>query len=93
MNFAVIQVINLIFEFFSIIILIDVLASWVMVLNVRLPDALFRLLEVVHNIAGIVLNPIRRVMPSMGGLDLSPFIALLLMGFIQQLLVRVIRGY
>ncbi len=93
MNFAVIQVINLIFEFFSIIILIDVLASWVMVLNVRLPDALFRLLEVVHNIAGIVLNPIRRVMPSMGGLDISPFIALLLMGFIQQLLVRVIRGY
>ncbi len=93
MNFVLIQVINLIFEFFSIIILIDVLASWVMVLNVRLPDAIFRLLEVVHNVAGVVLNPIRRVMPSMGGLDLSPFIALLLMGFIQQLLVRLIRGY
>ena len=88
MNFAIIQVINLVFEVFSILILIDVLASWVMVLNVRLPDAVFRILEVVHNIAGIVLNPIRRVLPSMGGLDLSPFVALLLMGALRQLLVN-----
>lgn len=93
MTSALVTIINVVFQFFSIVILIDVLASWITVLNVRLPDALYRLLEVVHNVAGIVLNPLRRVIPSMGGLDLSPFIALLLMGFLQMILVRAIRGY
>ncbi len=90
MMFALVNAINLIIEIFSIIILVDVIASWVMILNVRLPDAIYRLLEVVHNVAGIVLNPIRRVLPSMGGLDLSPFVALLLLEVLRRLLIGVL---
>jgi YggT family protein len=93
MTFAIISAINLLFTVLTIVILIDVLASWIMIGNVRLPDALYRLLEVVHNIAGVVLNPIRRFIPSMGGLDISPIIALILLQVLQTLLVRVLRGY
>jgi YggT family protein len=93
MTFALISAINLIFQFLTIIILIDVLASWIMIGNVRLPDILFRVLEVVHNIAGVVLNPIRRIIPSMGGLDISPIIALIALQLLQSLLVKVLRGY
>lgn len=36
-----------------------------------------------------VLAPIRRVLPNFGGFDLSPLVAILLLGFIQ----RLITGY
>lgn len=93
MNYVIVSAINLIFQFFTIIILIDVIASWIMVANVRLPDVLFRILQVVHNIAGVVLNPIRRYIPNMGGLDISPIIALIVIQLLQSLLVRALRGY
>ena len=35
-----------------------------------------------------VFGPIRRILPAMGGLDLSPLIALLLIFFIQRWLIR-----
>ena len=35
-----------------------------------------------------VFGPIRRILPPMGGLDLSPLIALLLIFFIQRWLIR-----
>ena len=54
---------------------------------------MFRVLAVVHNIAGVVLNPIRRIIPNMGGLDISPIIALILIQVLQTALVRVLRGY
>jgi YggT family protein len=93
MNYVIINTINLIFQFLTIIILIDVIASWIMVANVRLPDVVFRLLAVVHSIAGVVLNPIRRYIPSMGGFDISPIIALIVIQLLQSLLVKALRGY
>jgi len=35
-----------------------------------------------------VLRPIRRILPNLGGVDVSPIIALLLVWFIQDLIVR-----
>jgi YggT family protein len=34
-----------------------------------------------------LLSPIRRILPSMGGLDLSPIILLILLEFLRQLIV------
>lgn len=33
------------------------------------------------------LNPIRRVLPDLGGIDLSPIVLILLLGFLQQLVL------
>ena len=41
--------------------------------------------RVLHALTEPVFGPIRRVLPSMGGLDLSPLVALLLIFFIQRL--------
>lgn len=90
MNLVLIQAINLIVEVMSILILIEVIASWVMVTNVRLPDMVIRLLQTISSITSVVLNPIRRVMPSIGGLDLSPIIALLLLDVLRRLLVSLL---
>jgi YggT family protein len=87
MTLVIVQTINLLVQVFSILILVEVIMSWVMVANVRLPDAIIRLLQIVTSINGVILNPIRRVVPSMGGFDLSPIIALLLLDVLRRLLI------
>jgi YggT family protein len=87
MTLVLVQTINLLVQIFSILILTEVIMSWVMMANVRLPDAVFRLLQVVTSINGVILNPIRRLIPNMGGFDLSPIIALLLLDVVRRLLI------
>lgn len=87
MTLLLANVINLIVQVFSILILIEVLASWVTVANVRLPDIVVRALQVISQITGIILNPIHRVIPSIGGLDISPIVALLLLDVVRRLLI------
>lgn len=90
MTLVLVNTINLIVQVFSILILIEVIASWVMIANVRLPDPVLRLLQVVSSITALILNPIRRVVPSVGGLDLSPIIALLLLDVLRRLLISLL---
>jgi YggT family protein len=87
-NYILAQVINLIFQVFIILIFVDVIGSWLLYSRVRLPDFVFGILQGVHNITGVVLNPIRRLMPGLGGLDISPIIAL----FVLELLRRFIMN-
>jgi YggT family protein len=38
------------------------------------------------------MGPVRRIIPSIGGLDISPIIVLLLLGFIQRLVNSLVLG-
>ena len=58
--------------------------SWV---PVRLPLGLN---DLVWNVTEPVLAPIRRYMPIAGGMDFSPFIALLLIQIITSIILRVL---
>ncbi len=44
------------------------------------------LTEILHKITEPVLGPVRRVLPSFGGLDLSPVIVILVLNVIVQVL-------
>lgn len=46
----------------------------------------------INRIVGPLLNPIRRVLPGLGGLDFSPFILLLLIQLVQNILIRLVRS-
>ncbi len=48
------------------------------------------LVVIVYQITEPILSPIRRVLPRMGMLDLSPMVAMLLIIAIQRLLLRLI---
>jgi len=61
-----------------------VIMSWV---PLRLP---FGLNDLVWNVTEPVLAPIRRYMPIAGGMDFSPFIALLLIQIITSIILRVL---
>jgi YggT family protein len=92
MNYNLFGLINLIFEILSLLILVDVIGSWILAARVQLPDAIYRLLEVVHTVTAPILGPIRRLIPPLGGLDLSPIVALIGLQVLQRLLVSVMYG-
>lgn len=92
MSYALISLVNLIFEILTVMIFVDVIGSWILAARVQLPDVLQRLLGLVHSITAPILEPIRRLLPSFAGLDLSPFVALLLLQVLQRLVVGLLIG-
>jgi YggT family protein len=92
MIYPVLSLINLLFRILSILILVDVLGSWVLAARVQLPDAIYNILALIHRIISPIMEPIRRVIPPLGGLDMSPIIALVALQVIQQLLASVLMG-
>jgi YggT family protein len=81
------RVLNLIFQILTILILVDVIGSWLMFAHVRLPDWLVGILQAVNSITGVFLNPIRRLIPNLGGLDISPIIALVVLDLLRRLIL------
>lgn len=81
------QVFNLIFDVVWFVILAHIIMSWLInfqILNLRQPfvyqlwGGLNRLLEPIY-------GPIRRVLPPMGGFDLSPLIVIFALMFLRSL--------
>jgi len=64
-----------------LIVIVNAIISWLVafdVVNLRNP-AMYRFVRTLDAITEPMLRPIRRVLPSLGGLDLSPIILLLLL--------------
>ena len=61
---------------FTVLLLINVVASWLIGFGILNMSNAFvsRLMDIVYNITEPVLTPVRNVIPSVGGLDLSPLI-------------------
>jgi YggT family protein len=68
----------------TIAIFVRVLSSWV---PMRLPWGLG---EFVFSVTEPILSPIRRALPFMGGMDFSPFIALIAIQLIESVLLRIL---
>jgi YggT family protein len=48
--------------------------------------------QFINRIVGPLLNPIRRVLPTFGGLDFSPFLLMIIVQLVQNILIRLIRS-
>ena len=92
MIYPALSLINFLFQILSILILVDVLGSWILAARVQLPDVIYTILALIHRITSPLMEPIRRVIPPLGGLDMSPIIALVGLQVIQKLLVSVLIG-
>ncbi|MEO1694200.1 MAG: YggT family protein [Pseudomonadota bacterium] len=71
------------------VILASVIFSWLIAFNVINPSNQFvrTLWQTLDAVTEPVLRPIRRMLPSMGGLDLSPLVLLLGLFFIQSVVI------
>ena len=92
MSLFIINLINMVFQIFSFLILVEVIGSWILAARVRLPNWVFDVLHAIHTITEPVLAPIRRFIPSLGGLDFSPIIALLLLDLLRGVVVQALLG-
>ena len=76
--------INVLAGALTLAIFVRVILSWIP--NARLP---FGLGDFVFGVSEPILSPIRRAMPFLGGIDFSPFIALLLIQLVSSLILRI----
>ncbi|ABC24321.1 YggT family protein [Rhodospirillum rubrum] len=83
-----VQVISIAIDIFIWFLIASAVLSWLVAFNVvntsnrfvyTVGDFLYRLTEP-------VLRPIRRILPDMGGIDLSPIVLILLLYFIQSVI-------
>jgi YggT family protein len=78
------------------LVIISVVVSWLVafgVINTR-NMTVYRILEMLNRVTEPVFRPIRRLIPPMGGLDLSPMVVLLIIYLIQrELQIMMYRGY
>ncbi len=67
----------------------QVILSWLVALNVINTHNrfVFMIGDFLHRATAPALKPIRRVMPDLGGLDISPVILILGLYFLRQLLI------
>ena len=68
------------------LIIINVILSWLVAFNVLNTQNRFvySILELTYRLTNPILNKIRRFLPNLGTLDISPIILLLLIWFIEM---------
>jgi len=80
-----INLLSIVIKVIYIAIISQVIISWIIVAGVR-NNLIQNLYEITTAITNPILKPIRKIMPSLGGWDLSPLIAIILLRFIETLL-------
>ena len=85
---ALFQTIDLALSIFTWILIGSAIFSWLYAFNVINSNNRFvaMLGQFLYNVTEPVLRPIRRFMPDLGGIDISPIIVLLLIFFLRSLL-------
>ena len=86
--YALFLVIDLVLQLYVWILIAAAIFSWLVafsVVNVRNP-AVGMIGDFLYRITEPALRPIRRLMPNLGGLDISPIILILIIIFIQRVI-------
>lgn len=81
-------VINPLLTIILIVLLVYVVLSWLVSFNVVNPrnQVVSTIGRVTEALTAPLLNPIRRILPPLGGIDFSPMIVLLIIFFLQGLI-------
>jgi YggT family protein len=87
---AIAWLINTIVDIFIILLIAQVIMSWLVAFNiVNTRHPFVRTVgRFLYQITDPVLRPIRRLVPSFGGIDISPVILVLVLGFLRVLILR-----
>ena len=82
---ALAAVIDVVLTMVMIVVIARAILSWVS------PDPYNPIVRIINQISEPILFPIRRRVPYIGGIDLSPLIALLLVMFLNNFLVPTLQ--
>jgi YggT family protein len=89
---AVLDVILLVLQLYTYVIIIVAIMSWLIAFNViNIHNNVVRTIwDAMNAMTEPVLRPIRNMLPNVGGLDLSPLVLLLLIFLIQDIISKYI---
>ena len=87
---SVTEFIYVLTSLYTLVILLYIVSSWV-----RLPYSIWlnRIQRFLYDVCEPYLQLFRRVLPSFGGLDLSPMVAVFVLWILEQIVVRLIDTY
>jgi YggT family protein len=85
---AVIATLNFIINIIWFLVIASAIFSWLYAFNVinTRNEAINMIGRSLYQVTEPIYRPIRRILPNMGGLDLSPLVVLVILFFLQQLL-------
>ena len=74
------------------LIIINVILSWLVSFNILNSQSrfVFAILNATHQLTDPVLNKIRKFIPNLGSIDISPVVLILLLIFIRNLLFELL---
>ena len=83
---AIFYLVLQILKLYSYVVIANVVISWLIAFNVLNTENrfIYSILELTYKLTEPILNKIRRFLPNLGSLDISPIILLLLIWFIEM---------
>ena len=87
---AILSTLVTVIDLYIYVIIGSAIFSWLIAFNVVNTQNRFvyTVYDVLNRLTEPALAPIRRFMPNLGGLDLSPIILLLILMFLQTLIIK-----
>ncbi len=92
---ALLDVLLIILHLYTYVIIIVAILSWLVAFNVIniYNDFVRAIWNTLNALTEPLLRPIRRILPNMGGIDISPIILILLIILIEDIIGRYIYPY
>lgn len=83
---AIANLISTVIGLYMWAVIISIVLTWLVQFNVINTSnrLVYQIGDFLYRITEPVLRPVRQVVPSIGGIDLSPLIVILILGFLQQ---------
>ncbi|MET0337967.1 YggT family protein [Caulobacter sp. 73W] len=90
MGYAIVWLVNTIISLLIFLIFARAIVSWLVafdIINTR-NRFVYQVLTMLERITDPILSPLQRVLPTLGGIDISPIVAWLLLQFVQIIFNR-----
>ncbi|EJF83701.1 YggT family protein [Bartonella rattimassiliensis] len=94
MIYALLRAIDLIFNIYIDILIASVIFSWLYVFNIINPRNRFVILieNFLYSLTNPVLSRIRRILPNLGTIDISPIVVFIIIYFIRTFMWHAYEG-
>ena len=87
---AIAQLLNTVIWLFTWVLIAQVVMSWLIAFNVvnTRNRFVYQVADITYKLTEPALRPIRRILPNLGGIDISPVVLILLLQFAKNLLLE-----
>ena len=88
---AIFWLLDTVINLYTLVVVGQVILSWLVAFNVvnTRNRFVFMIGDFLHRATDPALKPIRKVMPNLGGLDISPIVLILGLIFLRRLLIEI----